>query len=140
MDQAIFAVVGDGLLHAELPYRDRWEMRTPGIYLLYAAGQLLFGKTMMAIRLLEVGALLSLFFVFPCFSRRFFGTVVPGFIGALLATLTHVQLEYWHTGQSESFGGVVLAWPCSSRPGTQEVGGKSRHGWALAPSSLSPRC
>ncbi len=110
MDQAIFAVVGDGLLHGELPYRDRWEIRTPGIYLLYAAGQLLFGKTMMAIRWLEVAALLSLFFAFPCYSRRFFGTAIPGFAGALLATLTHVQLEYWHTAQSETFGGVGLVW------------------------------
>jgi hypothetical protein len=31
-------------------------------------------------------------------------------VGALLAVLTHVQLEFWHTGQPESFGAVVLAW------------------------------
>ena len=110
MDQAIFAVVGDGLLHGELPYRDRFELRTPGIYLFYAAGQLLFGKTQTAIRLLEATALLSLFVAFPYFSRRHVGSAVPGFVGAVLATLIHVRMEYWHTAQSESFGGVVLAW------------------------------
>lgn len=110
MDQAIFAVVGDGLLQGELPYRDRWELRTPGIYGLYAAAQLLFGKHVMAIRGLEVAALLSLFLAFPWYSRRFFTTTVPGFVGALLATVIHVELEYWHTAQSETFGGVVLVW------------------------------
>ncbi len=109
-DQAILAVIGDGLLQGELPYADRWSMRTPGIYLFYAAGQLLFGKNMVAIRLVEAGALLSLFVAFPIFSRRFTGSSMPGFVGALLATLTHVQLGHWNTGQSDSFGGVVLAW------------------------------
>ncbi len=109
-DQAILAVIADGLLQGELPFRDRWSMRPPGAYLFYAAGQVLFGKTMMAVRLVEAGALLSLFVAFPIYSRRFTGSAVPGFLGALLATLTHVQLGWWHTGQSESFGGVVLVW------------------------------
>ena len=38
MDQAIFAVIGDGLVHGELPYRDRWSMRTPGVLVLYSLG------------------------------------------------------------------------------------------------------
>ncbi len=109
-DQAIIAVIADGLLQGELPYADRWSMRTPGIYPFYAAAQLLFGKNMVAIRLLEASALLSLFVAFPILSRRFTGGALPGFVGALLATLTHVQLGYWNTGQSDSFGGVVLAW------------------------------
>ncbi len=110
MDQAIFAVVGDGLLEGELPYRDRFEIRTPGIYVLYAAAQLVFGKTVMAIRLLEAAALLSLFVAFPCYAKRHLGSAVPGYLGAALATLVHVEMEYWHTAQSESFGGIVLAW------------------------------
>ncbi|MFO0661795.1 MAG: hypothetical protein U0165_18480 [Polyangiaceae bacterium] len=34
----------------------------------------------------------------------------PGLIGGVLAVLTHVQLEFWHTGQPESFGVIALAW------------------------------
>ncbi len=121
-DQAHFAVISDGLLQGELPYRDRWTLRPPGIFLFYSVGQLLFGKTMMAVRLVEAGALLSLFVALPIYSRRFVGSAVPGYAGALLATLTHVQLEFWHTGQSESFGGVVLVWAvllATWRPGTR---------------------
>ncbi len=109
-DQAFCAVVGDGLLQGEMPYRDRWCLRPPGIYPVYAAAQLLFGKNMTAIRIVETGALLSLFVAFPYFSRRHLGSAAPGVAGALLATLTHVQLGFWNTGQSEGFGGVALAW------------------------------
>ncbi len=109
-DQAWCAMVGDGLLHGEMPYRDRWCLRPPGIYLFYAAGQVLFGKNMLAIRIVEVGALLSLFVALPLFSRRHLGSTAPGFAGALLATLAQLKLGYWETSQSESFGGVVLVW------------------------------
>ena len=109
-DQAWCALVGDGLLRGEMPYRDRWCMRPPGIYLFYAAGQLLFGKSMVAIRVVEAAALLSLFVAFPYFTRRHLGSATPGFAGALLATLIQIQLDFWETSQSESFGGIVLAW------------------------------
>lgn len=109
-DQAYCAVVGDGLLQGEMPYRDRWCMRPPAIYLIFAAAQQLFGKTMLAIRLLEAAALLSLFVAFPIFSRRFTGHAAPGFVGALLATLIHVQLGFWNTAQSEGLGGIALVW------------------------------
>lgn len=109
-DQAWCALVADGLLRGEMPYRDMWIIRPPGIFPFYAAGQLLFGKNMVAIRLVEAAALLSLFVAFPYFSRRHVGSAAPGFAGALLAIMIHVQLDWWNTAQSESFGGIALAW------------------------------
>src|SRR5690349_4238038 len=59
-DQGIYAVVADGLLHGKLPYRDLWDFKPPGIFFVYALAQALFGKSMLAPRLLEVLGLIGL--------------------------------------------------------------------------------
>ena len=38
-DQGIYAVVGDGVLHGKMPYRDLWDFKPPGIFLVYALAQ-----------------------------------------------------------------------------------------------------
>src|SRR6478735_6906869 len=57
-DQAIYATVADGILHGRMPYRDVWDFKPPGIFLVYAGSFLVFGKSMMAPRLIEVIGLL----------------------------------------------------------------------------------
>src|SRR5688500_8830408 len=57
-DQSIYAVVGSGILEGEVPYAARWDFKPPGIFFIYALGELLFGKNMMAVRLLEALSLL----------------------------------------------------------------------------------
>lgn len=37
-DQGIYALVGEGLLHGQLPYRDLWDFKPPGIFFVYASG------------------------------------------------------------------------------------------------------
>ena len=39
LDAAVFTVLADGLRHGELPYRDLWDHKPPGIYALFAAAQ-----------------------------------------------------------------------------------------------------
>ncbi|MGC4066607.1 MAG: hypothetical protein QM784_18625 [Polyangiaceae bacterium] len=57
-DQGIFAVVGGGLLHGKVPYRDLWDVKTPGIFVVFALAQALFGHTMVGPRIIEVVGLL----------------------------------------------------------------------------------
>src|SRR5690606_36935709 len=40
-------------------------------------------------------------------SRVFFADGRPGFLAAAVGSLVHVQFEFWHTGQPESFGGFL---------------------------------
>src|ERR687889_2081724 len=35
-DQALYAYVGERILHGELPYRDAWDQKPPGIHYVYA--------------------------------------------------------------------------------------------------------
>src|SRR5688572_5222181 len=53
-DQGIYATVGEGMMRGQVPYRDLWDFKPPGIFLVYGVAQTLFGKSMLAPRLLEV--------------------------------------------------------------------------------------
>jgi hypothetical protein len=109
-DQGIYAVVGEGMTRGLAPYKHVWDFKPPGIFLVYAAARAVFGGGMHAVRLVEAAAWGSLVGAFYLLSRRYVGAGWPGLVGGLLAVLTHAQLEFWHTGQPESFGAVALAW------------------------------
>lgn len=104
-DQGIYAVVADGLLQGKMPYRDVWDFKPPGIYLIYALAQALFGKSMMAPRLLEVMALIGSVLLMRRLSQRFFQSPTPGLLAGALSALVQAQLDFWHTGQPETYGG-----------------------------------
>ena len=106
-DQGIYALLGDGLLHGKLPYRDLWDFKPPGIYFVYAIAQALFGKTMLAVRLVEIAGLIGLMFAFGRLGQTFFDSKTAGYLGGAVAALIHAQLEFWHTAQPETFGGFL---------------------------------
>jgi len=109
-DQGIYAVIGEGILHGQMPYRDLWDFKPPGIHLVYALAQALFGRSMTAIRLLEVAGLLASVAAWIRLGDVFFGLKRVGLLGAALAALIHAQLDFWHTAQPETFGGFLTAW------------------------------
>lgn len=108
-DQGIYALVGDGLLQGRLPYRDLWDFKPPGIYFVYALAQALFGKSMLAVRLLEIAGLFAVMFAFGRLGQTFFDNRTAGYLGGAVAALIHAQLEFWHTAQPETFGGFLTA-------------------------------
>lgn len=106
-DQAIYALVAREILHGGMPYRDAFDFKPPGIFLVYALARSLFGPAQIGIRILEVAAMATTAFGLVRLSRIHFGTTRPGFIGAALASQVHAQLDFWHTGQPETFGGTL---------------------------------
>jgi hypothetical protein len=106
-DQGIYALVGEGLLHGQLPYRDLWDFKPPGIFFIYGLAQGLLGKSMLAPRLLEVAGLVAMVFSFGRLAQTFFDNRTVGYVGGALAALIHAQLDFWHTGQPETFGGYL---------------------------------
>lgn len=106
-DQGIYAVVADAVLSGGMPYRDAWDFKPPGIYLVYILAQGLFGSNEWSIRLVEVIAFGSVVPVFWGLAKRFFGDGRIGLVGAALAIWIEAQLEFWHTSQPESFGGLL---------------------------------
>jgi hypothetical protein len=106
-DQGIYALIGEGLLHGKLPYRDLWDFKPPGIFFVYGLAQGLFGKSMLAPRLVEVLGLVLLVACSGRLAQTFFGNRTAGHVGGAIAALIHAELEFWHTGQPETFGGVL---------------------------------
>jgi hypothetical protein len=106
-DQGIYALVGEGLLHGQLPYRDLWDFKPPGIFFVYGLAQGVLGKSMLAPRLLEVAGLIALVLSFGRLAQTFFENRTVGYLGGALAALIHAQLDFWHTGQPETFGGFL---------------------------------
>lgn len=129
-DQGIYAVVADGIQSGKMPYRDVWDFKPPGIYLVYALAQALFGRTMLAPRLVEVAGLGAMIYGFSQLSREFVGIKRVGLIGGALAALIHAQLEFWHTCQPETFGAYFTTWALVLS--VREYGRKHRFGpWFL---------
>lgn len=108
-DQSIYAQVASVVLEGGMPYRDAWDFKPPGIFLVYAIAEALLGKAMTSVRVVEAAGLLALVWAFVRFSATYFGSRLAGLVGGAIAVTLHAQLEFWHTAQPESFGGMVTA-------------------------------
>jgi hypothetical protein len=106
-DQGIYGVVADTMLRGGMPYRDAWDFKPPGVFIIYAFAQGLFGKSMLAIRLLEVIGLVSTVFGLQRLGQVFFDRPKAGLVAGAVAALVHAELEFWHTAQPETFGGFL---------------------------------
>jgi hypothetical protein len=106
-DQGIYATVAASILRGGMPYRDVWDFKPPGIYVIYALSRAILGPGQWAIRAFEVAGLGGVAYGFVVLSRRFYGTAAVGILAIALAVLVHAELEFWHTAQPESFGGML---------------------------------
>jgi hypothetical protein len=106
-DQGIYAMVGEGMVRGEVPYRDLWDFKPPGIFLVYGVAQGIFGKSMLAPRLLEVIGMVVSVWCCVRLAQMFFGSRTVGYVSGAVASLIHAQLDFWHSGQPETFAGVL---------------------------------
>ncbi len=106
-DQGIYSVVGRTVLEGGMPYRDAWDFKPPGIFLFFAFARTIFGSGEWAIRALEVTGLGLTALGLVQLTKRFWGDARIGMAAAVVMTLVHAQLEFWHTAQPESFGGML---------------------------------
>jgi hypothetical protein len=87
-DGGILAINGIGLIHGEIPYRDWWDFKPPGSFILNGLGAFLFGQNPLGIRIFELLWIFISIFVFDKIVKRVFKVPsfsLPTFIFALLA-------------------------------------------------------
>lgn len=112
-DQAVFAYVGRVLAEGGVPYRDAWDLKPPGIYLLYGLLARLVGgdglALMTAIRVADLliaascGALLA-------WLARAAGRPEAGVAAAAWYAALYLQGGYWSLAQTEAWANpLVLA-------------------------------
>lgn len=102
-DQGEYATIAWLLREGFEPYVDIVNIKPPGTYLTHLASQLLFGHSMLSIRLLDlllqVGTCLMLFACSRILSLRNYAQ----FVVPLTYILTYYSLGFWDTAQTESF-------------------------------------
>ena len=101
-DQATYCVIGQGLLHGKLLYRDLWDNKPPGIFYIYALIVKIFGPVMWSVGVVDILWLLAISCCIFYFARRYFGIA-----GAVLAVIfyacRHCRGGYLHAAQAETF-------------------------------------
>jgi hypothetical protein len=109
-DQSIYALVAREMLAGGAPYRDAFDFKPPGIFAVYAACRSLFGAAGWGIRVFEVGAMLATALGLVRLAERWAHSRGVGILAAAIACQIHAQLDFWHTGQPETFGAPLTVW------------------------------
>ncbi len=108
-DHGSFATTADVLRRGGALYRDVWEIKPPGIYYLFAAAFAAFGRSMLAVRLLDLLWTLAAAAVLVLVGRRLLSPRA-GVIGAFcFLALYALGFDYWHTAQCDGFTSLPLA-------------------------------
>jgi hypothetical protein len=107
-DQGIYGVVAERWRHGVWPYEGAWDFKPPGIFLVFLAIQSALGCGEEAVRVVEVAGLLGLLAGLFHYGRRTLRSESVGLVAGLLALVTHVQLDFWHTAQPETFAAPLL--------------------------------
>ena len=101
-DQATYLVVGKGLLEGKQLYRDLWDIKPPGIYIVYAGIAKLFGRVMWSAAVVDILLLLIISYLLFRFTEPYLGRA-----GAALAIMVHAsmhgEVEYFWIAQPETF-------------------------------------
>jgi hypothetical protein len=102
-DQAIYSVIGQGILHGQLPYRDLWDIKPPGIYYIYAFVVKMFGPVMWSVGVVDVLWLLVISCGIFYFARRYVGSPAAALAMVFNASLHSQKDGYIHAAQAETF-------------------------------------
>ena len=108
-DQAMFGYIGDRWLHGDLPYRDAWDIKPPGIFGVYALAQLIFGRDMGAIRALDLVSTLATVVILFQLARRFASIRAAAFGAGLFGAAYFNDFNFWDSAQAESFAAPFAA-------------------------------
>jgi hypothetical protein len=102
VDQAIYCLVGQGLLHGGLPYRDFWDIKPPGIYYIYALIVRIFGHVMWSVGAVDILWLLAISVCIFYFARPYLGAPAAA-LAMVFNAVRHCRIGYNIAVQAESF-------------------------------------
>jgi len=101
-DQATYLVVGKGLLEGKQLYRDLWDIKPPGIFIVYAGIAKLFGRAMWSVAMVDILLLLLISYLLFRFTEPYLGRA-----GAAPAVMVHAsmhgEMAYFWITQPETF-------------------------------------
>lgn len=108
-DQATFSVIGFGMLEGRAPYSDAWDIKTPGIFFIYSLAHAIFGSGELAPRGLEIIAMVLMAVGYFKLTEGLVD-IRAAAISFVIALYSMTIFGFWHTGQPETYGAVILVW------------------------------
>lgn len=86
VDESVYLLVSRSILEGNVPYTEVWDHKPPGIYVLFAIAQFVFGHSLSSIRLLTCIAVGITCYVLLCIGRLINGSIGSE-VGILSGTL-----------------------------------------------------
>ena len=108
-DQATYAFMGDAILHGMTLYRDVPIGLPPMTVLVHVIAFVLFGRTMAAIRILDLLWTLATVGVLSLFVARAFRRPWLGAVAGIVYSFVYFGLDSWNTAQVDGFLNLPVA-------------------------------
>jgi hypothetical protein len=109
LDQAVFATVGRAINSGRFPYVDAWDLKPPGIDLLYAVALRLPGPLMMRVRLFDLLWTLATITVIYETARTLWSPRAGVWAALLYGAVYFTTQGYWYLAQPDGFTGLPLS-------------------------------
>jgi hypothetical protein len=101
-DQATYCVIGQGLLHGGLLYRDFWDNKPPGIFYTYALIVKVFGHVMWSVGVVDIIWLSIISICIYYFAKPYLGAACAS-LSVIFYAFRHCRQGYIHAAQPETF-------------------------------------
>lgn len=136
-DQGEFATTAVAILDGRVPYAEIWNPKPPAVFYVYALAMSLFGRTAVALRLIDFFIVPPLLLALVWLGTRVSGQRAVGLWAALIFPVFYFTETFWTLTQNDGIAALpmTLALVCTLK--AAEAGGRYRWRWALAAGMLS---
>lgn len=108
-DQGIYAYAGELLLQGKIDYKYIFDLKPPGVHFTFALGHLIFGKSMMGMRIFDILWQSVTGFVLFIIIYKLTKSKSAGLLSSVLYIFLYFRLDYWHTLQADGFLNLPFA-------------------------------
>lgn len=132
-DQGNYAYPAWAWLEGQMPYRDVYVFKPPGTVWIHALAQVLFGHSMVAVRILDIGwTVATALTIFAIVRRWSGGNGLAAPAAGLLYSFLYTNFDFWNTCQTDGWFNLPLAlaillttrvWTRESKDGVLVVAG-----------------
>lgn len=102
-DQGTFAYIGKLILEGKIQYKDAFDIKPPGVHFIFAFGQMLFGDSMVLMRLFDVLWQMITAIVIFFIVQRITGSKWLSFASSFLYLFLYFRIGFWDILQAEGF-------------------------------------
>jgi hypothetical protein len=108
-DQGNYAYPAWAWLDGQMPYRDVYVFKPPATVWVHALAQLLFGHSMLAVRILDLGWTVATALCITAIARRWMRSELAPALSGMLYAFLYANFDFWNTCQTDGWFNLPLA-------------------------------